>query len=307
MFLDAGSGTCLNCASLIVDCVTCAANVSQAAGVECTACADGFYIDGDLNCTACPATCLTCNSPTDCVDCVNSYSLLNGSCACDSAAQMYDLGNECAPCYAFINLCLECSGQGPSNVSCLSCPSGTYLSSSNDSCIACPDNCDTCDGGGCLNCTSGFNATAGSCVFLDTCQSFSGMDSNCLDCANSTSTNNATNITTTTELCLSCQAGFFLFQQTACVSCPSTCATCTSYFSCLTCQPAGDVGSYHRYLLGFGKFKHGFVVRIIISPGAGLGKKLLFGQLASQIVIHNALHIALEHLKRQQQARLVVV
>lgn len=238
MFLDAGSDICLSCVALITDCVTCAANASQAAGVECTVCADGFYIDGDLNCTACPVTCLTCNSPTDCIDCVNSYSLLNGSCVCDSAAQMFDLGSECAPCYAFINLCLECTGQGPSNVSCLSCPSGTYLSGSNDSCISCPDNCVTCNAGGCLNCTSGFNETAGTCVFLDTCQSFSGMDSNCLDCTNSTSTDNVTNITTTTDLCMSCQAGYFLFQQTSCVSCPSTCASCTSYFSCLTCQPS---------------------------------------------------------------------
>jgi hypothetical protein len=236
-FLDPYGGTCQLCSDLIPDCTTCAANGTLSTGVECVLCIDGFYIDPSYNCSACPVTCLTCTSPTSCVDCVTGYSMLNGSCACDSTAQMFDAGSYCSPCYTFINLCTECTGTGPSNVTCLSSPQGTYLASDNLSCIACPSNCNSCDATGCLVCAAGFSPSSGACAFLDTCASFSSMDPNCLACDTIVTTDNTTGITTSTNVCLTCQQGTFLFGGSTCVACPPSCATCTSFLNCLTCQP----------------------------------------------------------------------
>jgi proprotein convertase subtilisin/kexin type 5 len=237
-FLDVlGGGTCLACPALVPYCASCLETNLTASMVGCAACQDGYYIDPGLTCSLCPPTCLTCTSPTQCVDCISSYALLNGSCECDPSAQMYEAGGYCAPCEIFIDYCLQCSGVGPSAVVCLSCVDGSYIDGTNTSCIACAPNCAVCDGSGCLNCSVGFQDVGGSCEFLDDCQAYTGMDVNCVDCNTNITFDNSTNTTVITVECLACQAGYYLFGSTSCIGCPSTCATCSDEFSCLLCQP----------------------------------------------------------------------
>lgn len=151
---------------------------------------------------------------------------------------MFETGSLCAPCYAFIDYCTDCTGVGPLGVTCNSCVDGTYLDlTTNTTCISCAPNCASCNSSGCVNCSGGFSNIAGTCVYQDTCSTFLNMDINCADCLNVSETNSTTNVTTFTETCVACQAGFYLFSDTLCVACQSSCSTCSSYLTCLTCEP----------------------------------------------------------------------
>lgn len=189
-FLDINTGDCDSCTALIDGCFSCI-SAATPSGVGCTSCASGLFINSSLTCEDCPPTCTTCSGLLSCNNCQPTFSLLNGTCACDPALQLFTTGSLCAPCYSFINHCLNCSGTGPSSVTCLECSPGTYPDLTNSSCLTCPANCPSCDSTGCLNCTHGFNLTLGGCVFLDGCQGL-GADPNCILClqvANSSSVN----------------------------------------------------------------------------------------------------------------------
>ena len=116
-------------------------------------------------------------------------------------------------------------------VQCTTCGAGTYLNGAT-TCSLCGANCASCTSSTvCLTCFPGFlpvPSTGGICTFSNQCASFTTPDPNCAFCTLSG---------TSTTICTSCKAGFYVDNQVSCVQCPSTCSTCTDYLTCLICEP----------------------------------------------------------------------
>jgi len=155
---------CSDCTTITTTlCVTCVqnANATLTSGIACSVCASGYYVDASYLCSQCPTTCTVCTGATACSECLDSYSLISGSCKCDTANGIFFYGDKCMPCYSIINYCQTCTNS-TGTVVCAACVTGTYLNS-DGYCTLCQINCDNCTSAGCTVCSSGYLLNAGKC------------------------------------------------------------------------------------------------------------------------------------------------
>ena len=108
---------------------------------NCIGCANAnSYLSDEtgLNlCYPCPLSCTACTSDTNCVGCLNGFTLQSGACisvGCSSLCAQCDNSNNCLLCQSPYYLY---------NASCVSqCPYHYYLL--NNTCLKCADNCTSC-------------------------------------------------------------------------------------------------------------------------------------------------------------------
>jgi proprotein convertase subtilisin/kexin type 5 len=175
-------------------------------GVKCQTCINGYFADPvSFLCVNCPETCITCTNLTLCTVCIDTYDIINGTCACDIGFGMYPTGQVCAPCSSLFNYCVDCQYLG-GITTCLDCVSGTYLAADNFSCILCSPNCASCNIVGCIDCQPGFykNGT-GFCICSTSCSTIVNTDPACIECWETT--NSSTNVTT--SYCFACSPSYF--------------------------------------------------------------------------------------------------
>lgn len=90
---------------------------------NCITCLEGFSLNANQFCVRCNRLCKTCttSTPRTCTNCIDGYFIS---------------GSRCERC---IESCVTCSGAA---ATCSTCKVGSFLSTG--SCIACIDNCNAC-------------------------------------------------------------------------------------------------------------------------------------------------------------------
>lgn len=202
----------------------------------------GTFDNSSSLCQPCPQYCTDCTSSILCTSCADSFVILSGLCGCDGSNQMLLYKDVCKPCYTFVSYCLSCDGTSGA-ILCLTCVEGTYLSSDNKTCALCDVGCFFCNDTTCIICQAGYTLSLGSCSVMTSCQGVSGADSACLECLTVNTTvpsidpvTNLTVNTTSSQLqCMACLPGFYDYDNTSCLACPSTCSTCLLYNECQLC------------------------------------------------------------------------
>jgi hypothetical protein len=199
---SASNGSCyLNC-STIQYCSTC----SYTSQLNCLSCSEGTYLTGSNTCLNCSQFCLNCTNGSSCVQCDAgyNYSAINGSCYLSCASIQY---------------CVGCDYS--SQLNCLNCSEGTYVSASN-TCINCSQFCLNCtDASSCVQCATGYNYSSsnGSCYL--NCSTIQY----CSTCSYTSQLN-----------CLSCSEGTYLTGSNTCLNCSQFCLNCTNGSSCVLCD-----------------------------------------------------------------------
>ncbi|XP_041465657.1 proprotein convertase subtilisin/kexin type 5-like isoform X2 [Lytechinus variegatus] len=139
--------------------------------VEPQQCGVGYYIVNSYDaasrqCLRCHSTCKDCQGPsfTDCVDCHQGFFLVGGAClqTCENGKYLAP-DNNCKSCSEGCVLCsddrtcIQCAKskvlhQQDGSIICREgCEEGTY--SMEGECFSCHSSCETCNGGGIMDCT----------------------------------------------------------------------------------------------------------------------------------------------------------
>ncbi|KAL4463429.1 hypothetical protein ABPG72_003125 [Tetrahymena utriculariae] len=202
------NGVCKQCD---YSCLTCQ-NDSQV----CNGCKYGYYQNNQgESCNACEQTCGSCNGP------------LNTNCKLCNIERYLETDNTCQLCDPS---CLRCNR--PANTDCIDCKIG--YSFQGKICIKCDQSCARCTGIGpseCKECyTNNYLTLDNKCKI---CQEdgwyISGK--NCLQCQSPCSTCQGQ-----ANLCLTCEAGLYLFPDNTCATCPTDKSYFTQNNSCLQCS-----------------------------------------------------------------------
>lgn len=194
----------------------------------------------------CGRFCLACKNPSTCNKCLSPYSLVNGSCVCNST-----LG---------FNTASGCQSN---------CPPGFYLNTTFSYCRSCEyitENCQLCNSETCITCETGFFSLkvnqSVSCVSscpigfsearlanrtsLDTTDFCSPCNGKCAKCPD--------------QLCTLCVSGYVFYlnecivtcpdgtfpSEGSCVACNSTCSTCSGDLTCISCKAGFGLSSEGR-------------------------------------------------------------
>ncbi|KCV67982.1 TKL protein kinase [Fonticula alba] len=247
---DAAQRNCLSCHATCTKCST------PADPSACTACPAGrvLHVDGRCMascptgfyplagvCTKCGAGCSSCASAGTCAECApQRFHQGDGSCdLCHASCAACASSTACTACRSGLFF-LSPTAQTPSLCS-STCPAGNYAAAGR--CQPCAASCVLCAGAAdrCQVCAAGhrWRAEPPAVGQTDTCVR---CPDNCASC--------------TGDMCLDCEAGFFLTRQGACVTacpagtwkdqatgscqpCAASCATCTGPESgkCTACVP----------------------------------------------------------------------
>ncbi|XP_077999737.1 extracellular matrix organizing protein FRAS1-like [Glandiceps talaboti] len=177
------NGICRECAPGCVlcngpgECMRCRDPARSIQYGECIEqCAEQFYADPLTRiCTECDWSCNSCVGPTafDCILCMDSFLLQNGTCVPGCTRGYYPLEDQCRVCDT---KCLECDGA----VSCTECyrplllldtqcveecGPGMYADTDSKTCIACSQYCIECSTPSkCVNCMAGSFLLNGVCL-----------------------------------------------------------------------------------------------------------------------------------------------
>ncbi|XP_072167350.1 proprotein convertase subtilisin/kexin type 5-like [Diadema setosum] len=140
--------------------------------VPASDCGEGYYISHGFDaysreCLRCHSTCEECQGPSfkDCTSCQEGAFLVSGLCmlTCENGMYLDDSDGSCKPCGRGCtkcvdeNHCIQCEAQqvlvtqGSSVVCSEWCPDGQY--SMEGECFNCHGTCQTCNGGGIMDCT----------------------------------------------------------------------------------------------------------------------------------------------------------
>ena len=151
-------GTCAECSGAgAADCLSCPASGTESphkSGTKClAACIAGQYPGSDNECQACHSSCSTCDGDTadNCTSCAAPRPYLSdaSTCVATCPTATYATAGACAACDA---TCAECSGGGATAcTACVSASAHPHLA------------------GGACECSSGYTATADSCIEVDEC------------------------------------------------------------------------------------------------------------------------------------------
>lgn len=82
------SASCLACSSVSANCVQCVYTIHGALS-ECQTCQPGYYPAANGSCTTCPSVCNTCGANGACLTCFSTFSIIDTTCACNSAMSLY--------------------------------------------------------------------------------------------------------------------------------------------------------------------------------------------------------------------------
>lgn len=246
--------TCNGTAS--TNCLSCSgSNYLTYQGTVCVAtCYDGQYASSNNLCALCSTNCKTCSvTPTNCTSCGQSLGGIylyfsSGSCLANCPVGYYannstytcdQCDSSCHTCFGLSSTqCLTCTTGSwlSSNSSCISaCPNGQY--SSNNICYPCPQMCATCSS---TSTCSSCQAVAGLPYYLDA-------NNNCvMICPGGTYPRSDLTCTACTSPCSTCAAG-----STLCTSCDNT--TSTPYleygtFTCVAACPDGQFAPSGSYI-----------------------------------------------------------
>ena len=223
------SASCRTCAGDPYSCTSCPSTQKLLGGSCIAACGLGFFADATGTCQTCPATCVQCNSLTNCISCINGYYLdgVNMCVACNAA--------QCQNCIGTATTCTSCAaGKLLQNGACIpsvpGCSAGYYQVGST-SCQPCPTGCATCDTSQCLSCIATYIPKATICAPSTDCGAgWYNSGPSCQQCLSVCQT------CTTGTACTTCKPGYVT---AACVSCTAPCLTCSgSQTSCTSCYPS---------------------------------------------------------------------
>lgn len=248
---DSCHNSCATCnGTANTNCLSCSgSNYLAYQGTKCvTTCDDGQFSSNNNLCALCSSNCKTCDTiSTNCTGCGRSAAgiylyLSSGACLATcpdgyypkiSTSTCEQCDSSCHTCFgSSTTQCLTCTSGSwlSSNSSCISsCPKGQY--SLNNVCYPCIDRCAECSSA--TTCTK-CQAVAGLPYYLDS-------NSHCLvTCPDGTYPKSDLTCTSCTSPCLTCSGG-----STLCTNCDSS-STATSYleYGTFTCLAACPVGQY---------------------------------------------------------------
>ena len=256
------------------NCTLCPGQLSLGEDGTCSirspsSCRDGTYFDHrKLECISCHVTCAKCSGKesTQCTQCNDSYTLVDGMCIDNHQVQVCDSGYffdvSISSCVSCPFMCANCS----EDTKCLYCASNYYLlldgtcvaTCPNDTvtdnltrtCLdtACHKSCVTCFGtkdNQCISCQQRRLLFEGSCVEKcpkatfetenicrrchSSCEECSGPDViQCLSCPDGTylQGNRCVNV---------CPSGTFGDSTGVCLACPQNCINCSNSGKCTAC------------------------------------------------------------------------
>lgn len=223
------SASCKTCAGDPFSCTSCPSTQKLLGGSCIAACGLGFYADGTGTCQACPATCVQCNSFTNCISCINGYFLdgTNMCSACDNT--------QCQNCIGTATTCTSCSGtkllQSSTCIPAVPGCSAGFYQVGTTSCQPCPTGCATCSTTTCTSCQGGYIPKGTICALSTDCGAgWYNAGASCQQCLSVCQT------CTTGTTCTTCKPGYV---GASCSPCTAPCLTCAgTSTSCTSCYPS---------------------------------------------------------------------
>ena len=222
-------------------------------------CPEGKYVN-DLKCYNCLPNCSKCNDSSTCEKCKENFVLSSNPDSCSENCspgfvningKCLSCNNNCLSCLPDRNTCTACrKGKYLLNGLCVDCPKGFIPDENTQTCIKCTPPCENCYKlpNHCLSCIDNYNLLPdNSCS--DKCpEKTANIESKCISCND----NNCLICNNDLTTCLSCDEGFFLYNNICvqdcpegtyadsttktCLNCSDNCKYCSNYNYCVNCN-----------------------------------------------------------------------